>query len=182
VLGYALLGAGWLVMKCDGELREWARQRIPWLAIAVMIVLLWAFGAALVNRAQIGVELAGRAWGLVFPVLSLLTMAGIFLGVHWRYDSMPFAMTVGFFIAAFLTLAVLFWPYIIAESTRKLVGILFELQDLGAKDLKGISGRVRAWAALSPRSIVQRNDIMGEITKTRDSEFCRWVDALYDEI
>ncbi len=37
---------------------------------------------------------------------------------------------------------------VIAESTRKLVGNLFELEDLGAKDLKGIAGPVRAWAAL----------------------------------
>ena len=27
-----------------------------------------------------------------------------------------------------------------AESTRKLVGNLFELEDLGAQDLKGMSG------------------------------------------
>ena len=82
-------------------------------AIAVLIVLLWAFGAALVNRAQIGTDLADRAWGLIFPGLGLLAMAGVFLGVRWRHDSMPFAMTVVFFIAAFLTLAVLFWPYMI---------------------------------------------------------------------
>src|SRR5262245_28892754 len=37
---------------------------------------------------------------------------------------------------------------VIADSTRKLVGNLFELGDLGAKDLKGIAGPVRAWAAL----------------------------------
>ena len=37
---------------------------------------------------------------------------------------------------------------VIAESTRKLVGNLFELEDLGAKDLKGIAGPVQAWAAL----------------------------------
>jgi class 3 adenylate cyclase len=36
---------------------------------------------------------------------------------------------------------------VIAESTRKLVGNLFELDDLGAKGLKGIAGPVRAWAA-----------------------------------
>ena len=28
VLGYALLGAGWLVLKSEGELREWAQRRI----------------------------------------------------------------------------------------------------------------------------------------------------------
>ena len=41
---------------------------------------------------------------------------------------------------------------VIAESTRKLVGNLFELEDLGAKDLKGIAGPVRAWAALRASS------------------------------
>ena len=40
-------------------------------------------------------------------------MAGVLLGVHWRRDSLPFAMTVVFLVAAFLTLVVLFWPYMI---------------------------------------------------------------------
>jgi class 3 adenylate cyclase len=34
---------------------------------------------------------------------------------------------------------------VIAESTRKLLGGLFELQDLGARDLKGIAEPVRVW-------------------------------------
>ena len=45
---------------------------------------------------------------------------------------------------------------VIAESTRKLVGNLFELEDLGAKDLKGIDGPVRAWAALRTSSAESR--------------------------
>ena len=45
---------------------------------------------------------------------------------------------------------------VIAESTRKLVGKLFEFEDLGAKDLKGIAGPVRAWAALRPSSVESR--------------------------
>ena len=49
---------------------------------------------------------------------------------------------------------------VIAESTRKLVGNLFELDDLGAKDLKGISGPVRAWAALRPASVESRFDAL----------------------
>jgi class 3 adenylate cyclase len=47
---------------------------------------------------------------------------------------------------------------VIAESTRKLVGELFELQDLGAHDLKGIVGSVRAWAALRQASVEGRFD------------------------
>jgi class 3 adenylate cyclase len=45
---------------------------------------------------------------------------------------------------------------VIAESTRKLVGNLFELEDLGAKNLKGVEGPVRAWAALRPSSMESR--------------------------
>jgi class 3 adenylate cyclase len=49
---------------------------------------------------------------------------------------------------------------VIAESTRKLLGNLFELQDLGVQDLKGIGGRVRAWAALRAASVESRFEAM----------------------
>ena len=45
---------------------------------------------------------------------------------------------------------------VIADGTRKLLGNLFELQDLGAKNLKGIQGAVRAWAVLRPSSVASR--------------------------
>jgi predicted ATPase/class 3 adenylate cyclase len=45
---------------------------------------------------------------------------------------------------------------VIAEGTRRLLGNLFELQDLGAKDLKGIAGPVQAWAALRASSVEGR--------------------------
>ena len=45
---------------------------------------------------------------------------------------------------------------VIAESTRKLLGNLFDLEDLGEQDLKGMSGPVRAWAALRPASVESR--------------------------
>jgi class 3 adenylate cyclase len=45
---------------------------------------------------------------------------------------------------------------VIAEGTRRLLGNFFELQDIGARDLKGIAGPVRAWAALRARSVESR--------------------------
>src|SRR5262249_30966301 len=45
---------------------------------------------------------------------------------------------------------------VIAEATRKLLGKLFELQDLGAKSLKGLAGPTRAWAALRASSVASR--------------------------
>jgi class 3 adenylate cyclase len=49
---------------------------------------------------------------------------------------------------------------VIAETTRRLVGNLFELQDLGPQALKGISGPMRAWAALRPASVESRFDAL----------------------
>jgi class 3 adenylate cyclase len=43
---------------------------------------------------------------------------------------------------------------VIAESTRKLLGGLFELRDLGARELKGVAEPVLAWAAVRP-SVVE---------------------------
>jgi class 3 adenylate cyclase len=49
---------------------------------------------------------------------------------------------------------------VIAEGTRKLLGSLFELEDLGVQELKGISSPLRAWAALRPASVEGRFDAM----------------------
>jgi class 3 adenylate cyclase/predicted ATPase len=49
---------------------------------------------------------------------------------------------------------------VIAESTRKLVGSLFELEDHGPQELKGISGPTRAWAALRPALVEGRFEAM----------------------
>lgn len=45
---------------------------------------------------------------------------------------------------------------VIAAGTRRLLGDLFELQDLGPQDLKGISGSVPAWAVLGARKVESR--------------------------
>ena len=45
---------------------------------------------------------------------------------------------------------------VIAEGTRKLLGNLFDLEDLGQKELKGIAGAIRVFAALRAGSAVSR--------------------------
>jgi class 3 adenylate cyclase/predicted ATPase len=49
---------------------------------------------------------------------------------------------------------------VIAENTRRLVGNLFDLEDLGAREFKGIAGQVRAWAALRASSAQGRFEAM----------------------
>jgi cytochrome d ubiquinol oxidase subunit II len=116
VLGYALLGASWLVLKSEGELHDWAYRRIRWLAAGVLAVLFLAFTVTLGYRPLAQSNLYARPWGLVFPVIGVLALAAIVAGAGKQRDSFPFAMTVLFFLAAFLTLAVMFWPYMIPYS------------------------------------------------------------------
>ena len=114
VLGYALLGAGWLNLKSEGPLRDWAWRRIPWLAGAVLVVLGIAVIAAFVERERMtGNLFLGHPWGFIFPAVGLLAMYGVFATARRRRAGWPFALTALFFVAAFLSLAVMFWPYMI---------------------------------------------------------------------
>jgi class 3 adenylate cyclase len=71
---------------------------------------------------------------------------------------------------------------VIAESTRKLIGNMFELQDLGAREVKGIAEPVRAWAALRASSAEGRFEALHATGLTalvgREEELelllCRW--------
>ena len=78
---------------------------------------------------------------------------------------------------------------VIAESTRKLLGNLFELEDLGAQDLKGIAGPARAWAVLRASSAEGRfeafhasglTDLIGR-EEELDLLLRRWSKAKTDE-
>ena len=87
VLGYTLLGASWLVLKSDGALREWAWARVPRLAGAMLVVLAVAAVASIVERDRVIDQVfLGRTWGLVFPVIGLLAIYGVFAGARRRRD------------------------------------------------------------------------------------------------
>jgi hypothetical protein len=49
---------------------------------------------------------------------------------------------------------------VIAEATRRLLGNLFELKDLGASDLRGVAEPVRAWVALRASTVESRFEAM----------------------
>jgi cytochrome bd ubiquinol oxidase subunit II len=113
VLGHALLGAGWLVLKSEGSLRDWARRRISWLAAALLAAMSIAFVTTRDLDPQARANLQARPWGLVFAAIGILALIAAFLGARSKRDGFPFAMTVLFFLSAFLALGAMFWPFII---------------------------------------------------------------------
>jgi class 3 adenylate cyclase len=72
---------------------------------------------------------------------------------------------------------------VIAEATRKLLGNLFELEDLGAKDLKGIAAPVRAWAALRASAVESRFEALHAtgltalVGRERDTVIAGWASS-----
>ena len=115
VFGYALLGAGWLVLKSDGALRDWAYARIGWLVAIVFVIIAAAFAIVLAadTAAVAQGQLADRPWGWLFPLLGVAALLAAAWGARVRRDAWPFACTALFFVAAFLTLGVMFWPYMV---------------------------------------------------------------------
>ena len=116
VFGYALLGAGWLVLKSEGGLRDWACGEIPVLVVVVVRSWrwrgwprLWSAMARWTHDARpfLGPGLSGgrRSWR------SCLCSAS-----RRRSRRLAVRLTVAVLLAAFATLAALFWPYMIPYS------------------------------------------------------------------
>jgi cytochrome d ubiquinol oxidase subunit II len=115
-LGYALLGAAWLVGKTEGDLRERSYRQLPWLIAGVFAFLAVVFFYALAEHLRIMHRWLERPYLLVFPALGAVAAAGLVIGVRRRKDLLPFPTTALIFLAAFGTLAVSFWPYMIPFS------------------------------------------------------------------
>ena len=96
VLGYALLGAGWLAFKTEGALRDWAYARIPWLVAGVLVLLGLAFAVSLTIDAGAIAQsnLAAAPLGAGLPDRQPRRAFGVLAGARARRDAVPFAMTV----------------------------------------------------------------------------------------
>jgi cytochrome bd ubiquinol oxidase subunit II len=115
-LGYALLGAGWLVRKCDGAVRDAAYRLIPALALGLLAFLIAVFTYALGENLQVMGRWLERPYLFVFPAIGALAAIRLALSIQRRDDRRPFTMVALIFAAAFGTLAISFWPYMIPFS------------------------------------------------------------------
>jgi cytochrome d ubiquinol oxidase subunit II len=116
MFGYALLGAGWLILKSTTRLRDWAYERAPFLAKGMTAILALAALVTLIRAQGIVARLAERPWAITFVFVCGLALWGVLRGIKTRRDGRPFAFTILFFLSAFGFLAAAFWPYMIPYS------------------------------------------------------------------
>jgi cytochrome d ubiquinol oxidase subunit II len=112
-LGYALLGACWLVRKCDAEVRDIARRHIPVLAVGVLAFLVVVFAYALAEHLPILHRWVDRPYLFLFPAFGAIAATVLAFSILRHNDYWPFYMVVLIFLSAFGTLALSFWPYMI---------------------------------------------------------------------
>jgi cytochrome d ubiquinol oxidase subunit II len=116
VLGYSLLGAAWLVLKTEGDLRDWAYHRLDWLLGAVIVVLIAVFAFALATQLRVLDRWLADPRLISLQLLGVIAVVGLVIGVRQRHDRVPFAMAILLVTSAFLRLGVSFWPYMIPYS------------------------------------------------------------------
>jgi cytochrome bd ubiquinol oxidase subunit II len=111
--GYTLLGACWLIRKCDGDVRAAAYRQVPYLAIGLLIFLVAVFSFALAENLQIMHRWVERPYLFIFPAIAALAAIVLAVSVERHRDGLPFYMVALIFLSAFGTLAISFWPYMI---------------------------------------------------------------------
>jgi cytochrome bd ubiquinol oxidase subunit II len=113
VLGYSLLGASWLVRKCEGRIRERAYQLLPVLTVGVLAFLATAFVLALTMHLSLMSRWLERPYLLIFPLIGAISSVCLLKSAQLRNDMAPFRFSALMFLAAFGTLACSFWPFMI---------------------------------------------------------------------
>jgi len=118
-VGYALLGATWLVLKTEGELRDRA-YRLSWF---LLFAMLGAIGAISIATPFLNIEYAERwfTWPnilLTAPVpIAVTCVAALLLrSLINRQDTPPFFLSLALFALSYAGLGISMYPYIVPQS------------------------------------------------------------------
>jgi cytochrome d ubiquinol oxidase subunit II len=117
VFGYGLLGAGWLILKTEGELQILARKLGRWclagVLLAIAIVSLWT---PWMDR-----DIAHRwfSWPNILFLSPVPIVTALFALAEWRSlnnpisEVRPFLWSVSLFVMSYIGIAVSLWPMIV---------------------------------------------------------------------
>ena len=116
MFGYALLGAGWLVIKTEGALQDWARRLgrrcLIGTVIGIAVVSLWT--------PYVDPHIAARwfSWpNIVYlapvPLITLGCILYAWHSLNGPSESGPFFAALGLFVMSYIGIAISLWPMIV---------------------------------------------------------------------
>ncbi len=125
VVGYALLGATWLVLKTEGELRDKA-YGLSW---SLLFAMLGAIGAVSIATPFLHIQYAQRwfAWpNIILTAPVPIAVAGVTVlllrSLAKKQDYQPFFLTLALFALSYAGLGISMYPYHRAAEHHHLAG------------------------------------------------------------
>ena len=119
VVGYALLGATWLIWKTGGRAQAHARELALWLGIATLALL----AAVSVATPFLAYDYWRRWFALPavlltaqVPLLVTITAAAFFWSIRRRAERLPFLLALALFLLGFVGLGISVYPYAVPRS------------------------------------------------------------------
>lgn len=116
VVGYALLGAAWLIWKTEGTLQDKAFSRARWAGLALLLVI------AAVSVATLGLETKYADRWLAFPgilataqvpLATAVVSVLFFRALAARREAQPFVLALALFGLTMVGLGISIWPDVI---------------------------------------------------------------------
>ena len=116
VFGYALLGTGWLVLKLEGPLQDWAlglgRFALAGVLIAVVAVSLWT------PFVHPGIAARWFSWPNIGFLAPVPIVTAIIAWLDWRAlnnrsEAAPFVFAVALFVMSYIGIAISLFPMIV---------------------------------------------------------------------
>jgi len=119
VVGYALLGATWLIMKMEGNLQTQMR-RYAWVLGAATLVLIGTVSLLTPFQDPVYFErwfqFPGALYSMTVPVLMLIAIWYFFTGLNDQKDVQPFLAAMAFFVLSFIGIGISFYPMMVPPS------------------------------------------------------------------
>ncbi|MDB4922962.1 cytochrome d ubiquinol oxidase subunit II [Mucilaginibacter sp.] len=119
IVTYALIGATWLNLKTSGSLQRGFKiyvRRIVVILVLLFVVIIWGrfyWGIFTPRYGVFGIRSILSAASVIWYVLTLAIMAGIYLTINSSRDRIPFFLNMLMTVVSALYLVSGFWPYII---------------------------------------------------------------------
>jgi cytochrome d ubiquinol oxidase subunit II len=116
MFGYSLLGAGWLVIKTEGALQDWARafgrRCLIGTALAIAVVSVWT------PLADPHIAARWFSWPNIallspVPLITAGLMWSAWRSLNKQSEYGPFIAALGLFVMSYLGIAISLWPMIV---------------------------------------------------------------------
>lgn len=116
VMGYALLGSTWLIIKTVGELQEKMFKAAKILLLIVVVFLLMVSVWTPLTNPQIFVRwfsVPNIFYLALLPLMTAIVIMWNFYALHKRYEFLPFMLSIALFLFSYIGFCISSWPYIV---------------------------------------------------------------------